>query len=267
MAKNKIIGEVKKKISPNEVRKRGYKLLLYADNPQHMSVLRKIRRDEDLRKHYVGCWHVRHDADGKEIVKGEDKKHAHIILAFDDARWWGAICRTLGFVKPDGEPDTQFCRAIGCTGDGKETRRKETIEGGYVYLIHANAPDKEQYSEAALFGDPRRIEDAKAAITAYRMRRITLAESLDAIRIWVNEQYGKIISPNMFIQWVVKTPYVRSAQNPWVRQMIQQHNAAIYRVQHADLMQQYSDGYRELVDRQQIDFAEWEGLLPEDLAL
>ena len=64
-----------KKTLIENVRTRGYKLLLYADNPQHMRVLSHIRRDPDLRQWFVGCWHIQRDDEGREIVKGAGKKH------------------------------------------------------------------------------------------------------------------------------------------------------------------------------------------------
>lgn len=240
----------RKFVSPDGVRKRGYKLLLYADNREHMQVLHRVRRLDSFKNSYVGCWHVQHDDSGKEIVTGHDKKHCHLILSFPNPRYWSGVLSALKISE-------QFCRPIGM--------ERDTIEGGYVYLIHANAPDKEQYSVSDLWGAPDKVEAAKVAIMMYQMRKITLAESLNAIRNWVNEQYGKIITPNMFVQWIVKTPYVRTSQNPWVRQMIEQHNNAIYRVQRNDYMQQFSEGYQKLLEQQMIDFSEWEGMLPEEL--
>lgn len=258
-----------KKTLIENVRTRGYKLLLYADNPLHMRVLSRIRRDPDLRQWYVGCWHIQRDKDGCEIVTGAGKKHVHIILDFPNPRYWHNVCRTVGLVTAEGAVDPQFCRAIGYEEDGSKSKRKQTVNGGYVYLVHANKPDAEQYLAADLFGDPVKLEDARAAIVAYQMRNITLSESLSAIRKWINEQYGKIVTPDSFVAWVTQTPYVRSAQNPWVNRMIESHNARIYRLCHKDMFGEISQGYKKLealqnglaaIDIEELSDDELEGL-------
>lgn len=258
-----------KKTLIENVRTRGYKLLLYADNPQHMRVLSHIRRDPDLRQWFVGCWHIQRDDEGCEIIKGAGKKHAHIVLDFPNARYWHNVCRTVGLVSSEGAADPQFCRAIGYNEDGSRTRRKETVRGGYVYLIHANKPEAEQYSVSDLFGAPAKLEDARAAIVAYQMRNVSLSDSLLAIREWVISQYGQIITPAVFVKWVTSTPYVRSASNPWVRQLIDSHNQAIYASRTKDYMSQVSASCGRLAsgcetvqqDEFQVDFGEgWEPL-------
>lgn len=203
----------KKFFSPDEVRKRGYKLLLYADNREHMRVLHRVRRLDSFKNSYVGCWHVQYDDFGKEIVSGHDKKHCHLILSFPNPRYWSGVLSALDISE-------QFCRPIGL--------ERDTIEGGYVYLIHANAPDKEQYSVSDLWGSPDKVEAAEAAITAYKLRHISLSESMLAIRAWVNEQYGRIITYSDFVLWACSTPYVRTAcSNSLVRELIKAHNCVV----------------------------------------
>jgi|GEM_PF-5955771 len=213
---------------PSEIRKRGYKLLLYADNRQHMQVLARIRRQDDFRRSYVGCWHVQHDDSGDEIVKGNDKKHCHVILSFSNPRYWSSILSSLSVSE-------QFCRPIGL--------ERDTIEGGMVYLIHANAPDKEQYSVSDLFGAPDMVSAAERAIVNYQLRHVSQAESMIAIRKWITSHYGERITPTSFIDWVAKTPYIRTASNPWVYRMIEAHNLAISN-SYADFeMERYKEGY------------------------
>ena len=248
MPKGKIMGKVSK-LDPFKIRKCGYKVLLFADNRQHMSILRRLSRHPDLSKHYVGAWHLELSDDGSEIVKGLGKKHCHIIFNFPNARYWSAVCKSLGFVDQSGAPDTQFVRPIGVKVDDQP---KGTIEGGYVYLVHANKADKDSLPVSSLFGNPEQIAKAEAAIVAYQSKRITLAESLDAIRNWINSQYGQRITANNFVAWVTKTPYVRSAQNPWVREMIYTHNQAVsnsYSEQQLDMYKAGYEKYKEIYDR------------------
>lgn len=231
-----------KKVDTSEVRKRGYKLLLYADNKQHMRVLSRIRRSEELRKYYCGCWHVLRDQSGAEIVTGHDKKHCHIILDFPNARYWSSVCKQLDLSE-------QFCRPIGLY------HKSESVERGYVYLCHANAPDKEQYPVSALWGASEKVAAASAAIVAYQMGRVSLAQSLGAIRDWIVSKRGRRITPTMFVDWVVKTPYVKGASNPWVRQMIDSHNFLVSQKMgefYADEAQNWDDwlkshGWEEIV--------------------
>lgn len=241
MAKQKILGKVSKftKLDPFQIRKKGYKVLLFADNRHHMSVLRRLSRNDDLSKWYVGAWHLERADDGSEIVKGSGKKHCHIIFNFPNARYWSAVCKSLGFVDQAGAPDIQFVRPIGVKIDDKP---KGTIEGGYVYLVHANKSDKDTLPVSALFGNPEQIAKAEAAIVAYQSKHITLSESLEAVRIWINSQYGQKITANSFVAWITKTPYVRSAQNPWIREMIYAHNQAIVNAYSEYQMEQFADG-------------------------
>lgn len=203
-----------KQYNPSEIRKRGYKCLLYADNPDHMKVFTRLFRNKSIKNNFVGCWHIQRTDKGAEIVKGTGKKHCHLIFRFDNPRYWSGVLSEFGL-------EERFCRPIGLE------KRSDNIESGLVYLIHANAPDKEQYSLDDLFGSPVLIREAEAAVIRYKMRHVTLSESMLAIRDWVVSQYGKRITPCMFIDWICKTPYVRTAQNPWVRELINDHNWVI----------------------------------------
>lgn len=246
---------IKIKLDPSEVRKRGYKLLLYADNRRHMQVLARIRRQEDFKRSYVGCWHIQYDSSGSEIVTGKDKKHCHVILSFDNPRYWSGVCRSLGLISDSGEPDTQFCRPIGL--------ERDTIEGGMIYLIHANAPDKEQYSVSDLFGAPVMVEAAERAIVGYQLRHISLSESLTAINDWVNSQFGKIITWNHYVQWLVTTPYVRTgASNSLVRELIKAHNHKIATAENREKMSEFAASYEKL--QSLYDLSDFYGV--EDLA-
>lgn len=75
-------------IIPEKYRCRGYKLLLYPDNKQHMDVLKRLRRHAEYSKRYVGIWHVQYNQEGNPILKGEGKKHAHIIVNHENPVYW-----------------------------------------------------------------------------------------------------------------------------------------------------------------------------------
>ena len=96
---------------PEEIKTRVFKLLLFADNPHHMRILHRVQRL--YADSYVGIWHTLHDDRGQELITGHGKKHAHVILNLDNPVYWRSICRKLGFVAAEGEPDYRFCWAMG----------------------------------------------------------------------------------------------------------------------------------------------------------
>lgn len=203
-----------------DVKTRGYKFLLFADNKQHMRAYRAIKRL--YPNDYVGCWHIQFDDNGKEIMTGSHKKHMHIICHFPNGIHWHALCKKVGLVKADGSPDYQFCRAIGYD------KKSDTVQGGYQYLTHANDQTKEQYSPDRLFGAKSKIEEARKAIVAYFMRNITMAECVLHCVEWIDVQ-DKIIRMRDFAFWVCGTPYFKASSSPVVRGCIQEHNDEIYR--------------------------------------
>lgn len=228
---------MKMKGNIDEIRSRAFKMMLYADNKQHMQAFKKIQRDSSFRDFFCAAWHVV-QKDGKEIVQGTDKKHLHLVFDFPNPRYWGALCRSLGV-------DSQFLQAMKYKMDGtmEKNPKRYTVQGGYIYLLHLAEPDKEHYPLSALFGSPDKVADAKAAILDWQMRHITLSESLRAIREWVISQYGQIITPANFVQWVTGTPYVRTASNPWVRQLIDSHNNAVWASQSRNYLDDIISSY------------------------
>lgn len=209
-----------------EIKTRVYKLLLYADNSQQMRVLRRIRRL--YPDNYIGIWHIQRDDKGHELIKGQGKKHAHVILNLDNPVYWRSLCRKIGLLTAEGEPDYRFCWALGYRYTDHLEQRSETLKGAYVYLTHTNAPLKEQYDAARLFGAPDLIKDAAAAILAYQMRNMTMSQAVVMALQWIDAQEGKVVKMSAFGYWICSTPYFKAASSPVVRAAIQEHNQVVY---------------------------------------
>ena len=211
---------------PEEIKTRVFKLLLFADNPHHMRILHRVQRL--YADSYVGIWHTLHDDRGQELITGHGKKHAHVILNLDNPVYWRSICRKLGFVAAEGEPDYRFCWAMGYRFTDHLERRSESLKGAYEYLTHTNAPLKEQYDASQLFGSSALVEDASAAILGYQMRNMTMSQAVVMALNWIREQEGKVIKMSAFGYWICNTPYFKAASSSVVRIAIQEHNQLVY---------------------------------------
>lgn len=243
----------KKSDNPFEVRERQFCGELYADNRQHMQALSRLKRNKDFAENFVAIWHIQFDDKGEEIVHEKGKKHCHFILDFENPRYWSAVLKKLGLVDTSGVPEVRFCYPIGYY------REYQTFEKGLVYLTHRNHPSKEQYPISAFFGSQRLIDAATRAVVKYESKHISQAECLQAIRKWITSHYGERITPTAFIDWVTKTPFCRSASNPWVYRMIEAHNLAISNAYGEAQMEIYKAGYekyKEIYDKWISEFEE-----------
>lgn len=226
-------------IVPEKYRCRGYKLLLYPDNKQHMDVLKRLRRHSEYSKRYVGIWHIQHDQDGNVIEKGEGKKHAHIIVNHENPVYWRAFNSELGFSsESDGQKviDYRFCMPVSVNIDstGQFVKNgRASVERGLVYLTHADSPDKEQYTCCDLWGAPDMIEQAMKATDAYLMRNLSMSECVFMICEWINDQ-KKYIHWNEFVLWLCGTPYFKGQSSPIVRQVFDEHNRKWLKIQSAN---------------------------------
>lgn len=241
----------KKNTDSGSARSCYFKLLLYADNTQHMHALEIIKTDFP---DYIGIAHIQTDESGEVIMQGEGKMHYHVYLAFANQRSVSVVCRSLDLMKDDGTPDDQFCRTI--TG---------RFDNALVYLTHANAPDKERYTCDALFGSPALIERQKVAEMKYLRKEIDLSDSVLACLDWIQRQQD-IITMSYFGRWICNTPYFRASSSPIVRGAIEEHNSRIYRAEANARLEMYSNSYGRImqqhVSNSDVDFAEWDGDFP-----
>lgn len=198
---------------------RAYKLLLFADNKDHMRVLNKLKRL--FSSNYIGIWHIQRDDNGNEIIEESGKKHAHLMLVFDNPVSWKNLVKRLN-------ADPRFCMPIVLKPSGADefVYKKCTIDGGYCYLTHVNTPDKEQYSVEDLWGSPALIDAARIAIVAYLARKSSLSACCVQAIQWIKRQQN-IISYAEFTLWLAGTPYFKAGSSPLVRGALLDHNERI----------------------------------------
>lgn len=198
---------------------RAYKLLLFADNKEHMKTLNKLKRIYSER--YVGIWHIQHDDSGEEIIDDSGKKHAHVMLVFDNPVSWKNLVKVLC-------ADPRFCMPIVLKPSGSDEfiYKKCNVDGGYCYLTHVNSPDKEQYPVEALWGSPALLDAARLAIVAYLARKSALSECVVQAVRWIR-QHSDFVSYSEFALWLAGTPYFKAGSSPLVRGALQEHNDRI----------------------------------------
>lgn len=198
---------------------RVYKLLLFADNKDHMRTLNKLKRIFNLN--FIGIWHVQFDDAGNEIIEESGKKHAHVMLVFQNPVSWKNLVKKLN-------ADPRFCMPIVLRPSGSDefVYKKCTVEGGYCYLTHVNTPDKEQYDLSDLWGSQELIESARLAIVAYLSRKSSLSACCVQAIQWIRRQPG-IISYAEFTLWLAGTPYFKAGSSPLVRGALLDHNERI----------------------------------------
>lgn len=113
-----------------KVKKRNWCMLLYTDNESHIAAM------ETLEKGGYKYAAILHDSDVYEEGenKGQTKKeHWHVVLKFPQARYNTAIAKEIGIEDRFLEPCANLDKAL-------------------LYLVHANAEEKHQYSPEAVFG-------------------------------------------------------------------------------------------------------------------
>lgn len=210
------------------VRSRYFKLLLYADNPVHVAALETLRQ---IYPSHIGIWHKQYDDDGDVIIQGEGKLHAHICLAFDNPVWVSSVCKKIGLMRDDGEPDTQFVRQI--TG---------RFDNMLVYLTHTCCPDKEQYTFEDLFGSQLLIDQQRRACARYLSKQIETPDAVRGLKCWISQQDG-IVSASMIIDYVTENlRFFKAASHPLIRAYIDEHNRAFYRANRDRAVVDISEG-------------------------
>lgn len=209
---------------------RNFKLLLYADNPAHMRVLKYIKRCPDYVDSYIGCWHRLPGEDGREIVTGEGKKHAHVLLDFVYPRGWGAVCDDLRI-------DFRFCHHMKYKikplkdGDFKFVQCKDTLKKGFVYLVHHDDLLKEQYTVSDLFGADRLLVSARREIDEYDSRQVSMARCMTFFQAWLLQQ-DRSVSVYAAVARFNGTQYQQILRHPLFTSLLCEHNNAIWHKQH-----------------------------------
>lgn len=113
-----------------KTKKRNWCMLLYPEDQTHVNAM------ETLEKGGYKYAAILHDSDTYEDGehKGEVKKeHWHVVIKFPQARYNTAIAKELGIADNYLEPCANLDKAL-------------------LYLVHANAEEKHQYSPESVFG-------------------------------------------------------------------------------------------------------------------
>lgn len=219
-------------VIPKEFKTRTYKLLLYPDNKQHIQVLKRIQRDTTYNQFYVGIWHIEHDEKNNVVMQGHGKKHCHLLLDLPNAVYWQALCKKLGFEDEEGNIDCRFCMPVSVSIEQKTGQfvkdRRGSLERGYIYLIHLNTPDKEQYNISDLWGAPEKLQNAYTAIQGYLSKNISMSACVYMALDWINKQSG-LISYKDFTEWLCNSPYFKCQSSPLVRAVLDEHNRKYFR--------------------------------------
>lgn len=158
------------------------------------------------------------DENGQEILEGSGKKHAHLVLRFLNPVWWSSIAKKLGFVMLGGVPDYQFIRAL------KYDDTRESYESFLVYLIHKNAPDKEQYTLRDLWGSQEMQRDAARAVLHFENRKVEMPDAVLECLRWIREQ-DHFVTYTEFGFWACSNPWFKGTSSPIVRACLEEHNA------------------------------------------
>lgn len=213
----------------NNFKTRNFLLELYPDNQKHQSAFDFILASDF---EYVYIMHHIVDIDGQEITEGEGKPHYHVILTFVNPVYASALARKFGLITDLGEPDLQFIQHV------------KDLDNALLYLTHVKYEDKEHYNPDEIKGSRSlRLRYDRAFVAWLQNKRITVREGLWAIRDYINHQNCRITA-DMFVRWIVRTPYLRFRNEKLVHQMLAEHNDK-YQT-YTNLLDQYARGQIEL---------------------
>lgn len=201
----------------DNIKTRCFRFLLYPDNKDHMRTFKIIQRSSTFRNCYCGIWHDR----------GCGKKHAHILLSFENGRSWHQLCK-------DTLCSERFCRPIGYEPDKKNPSswrrcpKKDNWIKACAYLPHFTDLDKEQYSISDIWGASQIVDNARYNALQYHSRNLSQADCLQAAKVWICSNIGKVITSMMLVSWITNSPYMKIANSSLLRAMIQDHNNSVY---------------------------------------
>lgn len=213
----------------NNFKTRNFMLLLYLDNEKHVKAFENICSSD---WEYVYILHHIVNLEGDEILEGEGKPHYHVIITFPNPVSALALSARLGLLNDVGEPDFQFLQQI------------HNLNDSLLYLTHVKYEDKEHYNPDEIKGSRvLRSRYDRAFLSWCEKKKITIREGLWAIRDYINHQQCRITA-DMFVRWIVRTPYLRFRNEKLVHQMLAEHNDKFQT--YTNLLDQYARGQIEL---------------------
>lgn len=196
------------------IKTRNFMLLLYPDNPVHVSAADLIEGWHNPKRpiDYISIMHHDYDIEGEEIKEGEGKPHYHYIVTFQNPAYQSAFAKKLGLLTDLGEPDVRFVQPC------------RNLDQSLLYLTHVQYPDKEQYSPSDLRGSPALISRYNRAFSIYlEKKKVTVREALWAFRDWVRHKKTPISAQDV-VEWLVSSPYCRFRNERLFYEMVREHN-------------------------------------------
>ena len=213
----------------NTKKSRHIRYLLYEDNSSHMLALDQIQADKFA---YIGIKHHIINLDGDEVLEGEGKPHFHVYQEFENPVSPAACAKRYGLLDDSGLPSTQFCNPV-----------RGQFSSALLYLTHLNAPDKELYSDADLFGWSALLRKYHSAELAYTDKHIDIRTALYAMNDWISSvMAGKVIQSSDVIKWLLTTPYIKYRNERLFLSAIAEHNKQIWAREAADRIEGFSHG-------------------------
>ena len=177
-------------------------ILLYPDNPSHTSAIQRLQSPEYRAVgilHDKDTWTEEDQKENPEHKAGELKKEQwHFVAKWKNADWNEAVAKDLGI-----EP-----RFIAMT---------KTFEGGALYLLHYNNPEKYQYN----------IEDCKGTLVP-ELKKLIADETEDCRVLRILDLLDKhgFLTMSDFIKLVCKEGLYSDVRRAGylMAQMLKEHN-------------------------------------------
>ena len=208
-------------------RPRRWKVLLYPDNPAHLKAFKMITRQQRFKDYCIYAYHVERDELGHEILQGHGKKHCHMLFDFPYGHTMQALCNSWGltpqFVWPMGyELKTEHYKT-----NFVRTKHQETLEKGFLYLLHYNRPNLTQYPLSWLSGSPQLVTRAKDYIVQWQASQVSERQALKYVRLLLKQCDG-VVKFEWLFDTLVDTPYYKALRSPLCQKLLEAHNQPYY---------------------------------------
>lgn len=161
-------------------RSKNWCLILYPDNESHCEIFARITNN------YFSCATILHDQDYVEGLhdnefaeNGLKKSHWHILITFENARYFLPLCEELGLSPEDYH---LLCEC-------------HSVKGYLKYMIHYGYDDKYQYSKEELFCND---DLYMKLVKAMKVDRVEEEIRVKQIKKWIFDNDSLIDESDLF---------------------------------------------------------------------